>query len=302
MTCSIAVVGASGFIGKNFVRSATEKGYDVCCLSRTPVECGGQWRHCDVATSSIVLPKDTEAVVYLAQSAYYREFPEKADDLFGVNVLGAVRTAQAALRTRCRFFCYASTGNVYAPSFAPLSEEHPVSRLNPYGLSKLMAEEALQCFVPRLAVLNARIFGAYGPGQEAMLPYMLLRKIIRNEPIILSLAALHDNDGLRVSFIYNDDLACCLLRIVEKALRGDALPPRLNLAGPSPVSIRQMAQTMALLLNREVRFLIQDSPRAFDLVADISLLEQLVAPRFTPLEDGLRAVCAPFSENMHCWG
>lgn len=294
MIHSIAIVGASSFIGRNFARLATEKGHDVCCLSRMPVEGEGQWRHCDVVAGPLALPEETEAVVYLAQSAHYREFPEKADDLFGVNVLGAVRTAQAALHTHCRFFCYASTGNVYAPSFAPLSEDHPVSRVNPYGLSKVMAEEALQCFSPRLTVLNARIFGVYGPGQTAMLPYTLLRRIMLNEPISLFLTGEQDNNGLRVSFIYNDDLARCLLAIVEKALCGDVLPPHINVAGPVPVSIRQMAETMAFLLGREARFEVQTSPRTFDLVADISMLEQFVVPCFTPLENGLRSVCSFF--------
>ena len=59
------------------------------------------------------------SVFYLAQSPFYNDPADHEDHLFGVNTTGAVKAAEAARKAAARFFCYASTGNVYQPSFEP---------------------------------------------------------------------------------------------------------------------------------------------------------------------------------------
>jgi len=287
-----AVIGASGFIGRILSQKLADAGHSVYCLDRAPIsilQC--RWIPYDALQPAVQLPR-LDAVFYLAQSVHYRSFPEHAEDLFGVNTLGAIKAAQAAKAAGCRFFCYASSGNVYVPSFDPMTEDFPVSRANPYGLSKLMAEEALDCFSSWMQATSVRIFGAYGPGQKAMLPYAIKQRILADEPVSLASSADGDADGLRLSLIYADDLVWCLLRLCEKALAGESLPRRINLAGPENISLRRLATSIADCLGRQALFVSAEQKRQGDLLADISLLRSYLQPPFTTFAEGIRLFCS----------
>ena len=115
-----AIVGASGFIGRHLLKRLKEQGHDVIGYDIHPCERTGVLP-IDVCNDGIVIAPGTEVVVYLSQSPHYRSFPEQADNLFGVNVVGAARVAAAAKKSGARLFVYASTGNVYTDSFAAMN-------------------------------------------------------------------------------------------------------------------------------------------------------------------------------------
>jgi nucleoside-diphosphate-sugar epimerase len=288
MALNIAVLGASSFIGRNLAVMAARKGHTVYGYSRFETAIPEvRWKRYNALGPPPDLPEGLDAVFYLIQSSHYRSFPEQADDLFGVNLMGAIKAAQTAKERGAGFFCYASTGSVYAPSFQALSENSALLRTFPYGLSKLITEEALDCFSPWLKTLSIRIFGAYGPGQNSKLASVILNKLITGESIYLAPSPGGDRDGLKISFIFNDDLAETLLRLVEIANAEVPLPKRLNLAGPEAISIRQLAEGLASLGAPAPIFLMAEKPRGGDLTADISLLKALVTPNFTPFHQGL---------------
>jgi nucleoside-diphosphate-sugar epimerase len=242
----------------------------------------------DILAASPRFAPGTEAVFYLAQSPYYRDFPAQADHLFGVNSLGPIRAAQAAAEAGVQYFCFTSTGNVYAPSFQSLTEDAPVRRDNPYALSKLMAEEALALFDGDMAIQMGRIFGAFGPGQTSMLPAVLRQRILDGLPIQLSPAETGKADeGLQISFLFVEDLAGGLADLMQRCLGGQAVPSVLNLGGPEAISIRRFADILARNLGKEAIFEITENVRPFDLIADIRRWQDLASPSFTPLEEAL---------------
>ena len=184
-----AIIGTAGFLGRALCRRLQQEGWEVLAfdLSAPPdgLPDGVRFAVVDILRDPLPLPQGIEAVFYLAQSPRYRDFPQGADHLFGVNAYGAIKAAAAARDAGAGVLCYASTGNVYQPSLAPLAESCPVRRDDPYALSKLAAEEALRLFRPRLATIAVRLFGLFGPGQEKMLPATLLQKIRGGEAIAL---------------------------------------------------------------------------------------------------------------------
>lgn len=283
-----AIIGP-GFIGTELAGQLTLAGHEVVLMGRSPRPNHIPFLELDVLREKITLPKNIDAVFYLAQSPHYREFPKHAGDLFGVNTLGAIKTAEAALDSGCRFFFHASTGNVYSPSFSALSEHERTEAEGAYALSKRMAEQALLLFSGPMSVCVGRIFGAFGPGQKNMLPALIRERLLKREAIQLAPHPINGPDGgLRVSYIYNPDLGRILTGLAEKALSGENVPRLLNLGGPEAVSLERLALEMGKALNVAPVFEHTGSARKFDLAADITLLRQTLHPSFTPLGEALK--------------
>ena len=294
-----AIIGA-GFVGMGLAEQLLRAGHEVVLLgpaSRLDMA-GIPFSQLDVLHERITLPDSLDAIFYLAQSTHYREFPKHASHLFGVNTFGAIKAAEAALHVGCRFFFYASTGSVYAPSFSPLSERTPVQTTEAYALSKYMAEEALALFSSKMHICVGRIFGVFGPGQKKMLPALIRDRLSRQEPILLAPHPVNGHDGgLHISFIYNQDLARILIKLSEKALRGDNIPLRLNLAGPEALSLETFSLKLGKAMKITPMFEYLNSPRSFDLVADSTLTNQTLTPAFTTLDEAIESV-AEFTSSQ----
>jgi len=298
-----AIIGANGFLGRALSRCLLQSGWEVLGYDVAPPVGQAGVLPCeklDVLCDEISFPRGTDAVYYLAQSPRYHEFPEAADHLFGVNTLGAIKAAQAALSAGVRAMCYASSGNVYAPSFGALAEASPLTRDEPYALSKLAAEEALRLFNPGLSVVAVRLFGLFGPGQTRMLPPRLLARILAREEISLEPPPGDGGriEGLTVSFTFVDDAASILQRLARRALAGTALPPAINVAGPEPISIRRFAEELGRAVGIEPRLALAEEPRRGDLIADVSLLQSLVHPQYTPFAEAVAEMCKPVSSAV----
>ena len=291
----MVIVGALGFIGRHLGNWCRSLGHEVLGLDaaapRDEHEIDFSVRQCDAVTDPLNLPPNADAVYYLAQSSHDRSSPTAAGQVFAVNVAGALRAAEAARAAGARLFCYASTGSVYAPSFGPLSEDHPLRRDEAYAFSKVTAEEALGLLAGSMQVVRVRLFGVFGPGQRGMLVPSIVQKVRRGAPIYLQ---AHPEDpcdwnGLCTSLSFVDDVAQCLEQLAHLVIDNQLVPPVLNVAGPEPVSIRALAERIGEVCGRAPVFEKAGEPRATDLVADISRLQALLAPSFTPFGDAIAA-------------
>ncbi|MCL4220226.1 MAG: NAD(P)-dependent oxidoreductase [Phycisphaerales bacterium] len=283
-----AIIGATGFIGRHLARELSRlghcAGYDLHAadLGETRVEV------CDIARQAPVLPADTDAVFYLAQYPGYRSFPTRGGDLWGVNAGGALRAVEAARVVGARAFIYASTGTVYAPSFAPLSESAPVRRDQPYALSKVAGEEAL-ALIDQPRTCCVRLFGVFGPRQTTMLVPAIANRIRQGQPVTIEPHPTDpgDRDGLRISLTDVGDVCAGMIALARRLLDGSDVPRVVNLAAPRAVSIRQLGQTIARTLGTEACFETAAQPRAGDYIADITLLRGTVSLSFTAFDAGI---------------
>lgn len=283
----ILVIGAQGFVGARLQTRLAARGASV--LPASSRDGSGLSDRSGLLPESFRVTEGIEAVVYLAASPRFREFPTGAAHVLSVNTVSAIAAAEKAHRAGAKRFVYASTGNVYAPSFAPRAESAPVRRDDWYALSKLHAEEALALFRPYFGVHVARLFGVYGPGQKNRLVPNLAEALRARRPVELqprSGAAL-DSDGLRISLCYVDDVADVLARL---AMEGG--PECVNVAGDEVLSVRAIAVALGAALGAEPRFERTERPRTTDLIADNALLKARLAPRFTPFAEGIALTAA----------
>jgi len=244
---------------------------------------------------TFVVEPGTGAVVYMAQSPWYRD-SKLASHVLAVNVVSAVRAAVAARKAGVRRFIYVSTGTVYAPSFDPLTEDSPVHGADLYSLSKIQGEQAVQKFRGDIDVHIVRPFGVYGPGQKGRLVPNLMASILEGRTITLQ--GRRDkpsgSDGLRISLCHVDDATRIFIQLIQQGG-----PACLNLAGEEAVSIGMLATLLGELLGRPPVLAAATAFRNFDLVADIGLLRQIQPMTFTPLREGL-ATLVDKVENASC--
>jgi UDP-glucose 4-epimerase len=283
----IDIVGAGGYIGRHLAEKLSAQNVEVSLISSSSEN--GINPITGILPERFEFASNTDAVIYLAQSPHYRNVPDKSPHLLCVNLVSAVRAAEAARKTGIKRFIYASTGNAYAPSFSPLHEQSPLRRDNWYSLSKVQAEEALALFRRDMEITIVRPFGIYGPGQTEKLVSNLMRRVLSGDEILIDQNPEDSTDvgGLRISLCYIHDAVEILYSLINK--------PEieyLNLAGPEAVSIRTLVEMMGRISGKKVNIVLADKCRQFDLVADIELLKRVLNPKFTEIEAGLaQTVC-----------
>ena len=192
MSRTIAVTGATGFIGRNLVRRLGATGWQIRALFRPsspsspPVDSAVQWIEGDLADPDSLRPlvSGVDAVVHCAgavRGALQAHFNR-------VNVDGVARLVQAVREQHQlpRFLLISS-----------LAAREP--HVSPYAASKRQGEEALAAGAGEMNWTSFRPPAVYGPGDKELLP--LFRWIGRGIAPILGEA------GARFSLLYVEDLA-----------------------------------------------------------------------------------------------
>jgi UDP-glucose 4-epimerase len=287
----ILVTGAGGFVGSHLVAALLAAGHEVIAVVRRPVTSPrGVFVELDLSVRGWTrdLPTGVEAVIHLAQSTRYREFPEGAQDMLHINVDATVELVDWAARKRVRRIVFTSTGNVYAASTSPLSEQSPCAPIGFYACSKFAAEQIVKSYAGLLEIATARLFGIYGPQQRQGLVPKLLHRIRDGEAITLA-----GEVGLRLTPLHVDDC----VRFLMKSLIGPVPPALFNLGGNRVVDIVDIAKIMARAMKRDAIF--ANAPGLpVHLVADSSLAYAHFGIRPTiSLEAGLEALASAIGET-----
>jgi len=240
----ILVTGASGFLGRHLVPALAGR-HEVFATTRTGIasnESGIRWINADLARldDDWQFPSHVDAVLYMAQSRQYREFPEAGADMFKVNVHSLWRFVDYARRVGAGQFVFASSANVYRPSPLPLNEEAAIDPATFYATSKRIAEMILESYGAELPTTILRLFTLYGPGQEGSLVPDLIDRVRKGRPITLC-----GQCGPKFSPLYVTDACEAVKRVIE-------CPPEsagarhYNVGGIEKVSIRDFAEAIAL--------------------------------------------------------
>jgi nucleoside-diphosphate-sugar epimerase len=283
----IIVTGATGFIGRRVTKLLLEHGHEVTCLLRSATSCprGATSLAVDLSRPEELhdLPP-SNAIVHLAQSPRYREFPDSAADVFAVNTASTARLLNLAARNSTEAFVLASSGNVYSGADAPWTED---AILNPggfYGASKAAAEMLLPPYRSYFRACALRLFTPYGPGQDNRLIPTLIARIRAGRPVSLDGGA----GGLRLSVTYVDDVAATFVAAAEQAWEGT-----YNVASPTPTCIAEIAGAIGSRVGVAPVFERTGKPEAPPLTGDVSRLSGVHdVTRFIPLEAGIARTLA----------
>jgi UDP-glucose 4-epimerase len=273
----VLVTGATGLVGVRLLPVLAAR-HEVLALARRPVD-GFETVVADLS-GEVVLPPGIDAVVHLAQSPRYREWPEGAEDVYAVNVHSTFQLLELARRAGVRHFVQASTGAVYAPSPTPLREDDPVAPNSFYARSRYAAEVLAAGYADQLPTVILRPFFIYGPEQTAMLVPTLAGRVLAGEEI-----TVQGDPGIAITPIHVDDAVRAVAAAVELEQ-----PAVINVAGAETVTMTGLVLLLAELAGREPRIRNVDGT-APDLVADITRMRTVlgVEPAVS-LREGLEGV------------
>ena len=200
----VLVTGGLGFTGQAVARHLIAAGHDVAVMTsadmiRSAVPPGADLIRADLrdrsAVERAIAGREFDGVCHLAARTRVRDSFADPVGYFDVNVTGTANLLAALEDESERTgtpprLVFASTGAVYGSREGTLNEDEPTHPTNPYGSSKLAAEQLLgyQAAAGRIAAVTLRCFniaGAVPTGASALTDSDLTRII----PKTLAVAA-----------------------------------------------------------------------------------------------------------------
>jgi UDP-glucose 4-epimerase len=276
------VTGAAGFVGSHLLRRLDDE-HELYPVVRRAPDDTREWIVQDLTRplDRSRLPRRIDAVIHLAQSARYREFPDGAEDVYAVNVHSTFELLEYARTAGARMFVLASTGGIYGYSYEALVETSPANPLNFYLTSKHVAESLVANYQALFRTVVLRFFFVYGPGQDGMLVPTLIDKVRKGDQISIA-----GRPGQRINPIHVQDA----VEIFPPAL-GLERSDILNVAGDEIVSIRELVGVIEQATGEPAHVRHIDPEYEGNLVGDNSRMKDVlgVQPRIALLE-GIRSM------------
>ena len=283
----ILLTGATGFIGNQLVETLTAE-HEIYALVRRRsagyLEQFARTIEMDLSQplDETRLPARIDAVIHLAQSKFYKQFPEQSVDIFNVNISSAFYLLEYARHAGAQTFIFASSGGVYGYGYEKFAETDPVSPLNFYLSSKYMAELLLANYRQFFRTVIFRFFFVYGAGQRGMLIPNLIEKVQRGETI-----RIEGEPGLQINPIHVDDA----VRAFEPALRLKN-SELINVAGDEIVTLTDLVRCIEEATGKPARIEYVEGKPDNSLIGDNRHLKEVlnVHPRIG-LVSGLPLMC-----------
>lgn len=215
------------------------------------------------------LPPKIDVIYHLAQSEYFRDFPEKVNEVFSVNVLSTLRLLDYARKSGCKQFIYASSGGVYGNSKEEFREEEEIKARTDLGFylgTKFCSEILVENYASFFDVVICRLFFAFGPKQRrSMFIPRLVDSVIEGKEIVIQ-----GKEGIKVNPIYIDDVKNALSKIL--GIKGSH---KINIGGEEILSIKEITDIIGKVLNKRPCFkYIEGQPQ--NVVGDISKMKRLL--------------------------
>jgi UDP-glucose-4-epimerase GalE len=151
---TVLVIGGAGYIGSHAARALRRASHEVVIFDNLSYGYESLVRGfelvkgdvLDRAALSRVLSR-ADAIMHFAAFAYVGESVTNPQKYFHNNVEGGLSLLNTALEAGVKKIIFSSTCAVYGvPAKVPIAEDIPRQPVNPYGVSKLFFEQALESY------------------------------------------------------------------------------------------------------------------------------------------------------------
>lgn len=281
------LTGASGLIGSHLLKTI-DGDWSIFAISRQPpinktlqnnikyinIDLAHQW-------NNDFLPNEADAVIHLAQSEHFRDFPDRAEDIFQVNTFTTLRLLDYARKAGAKTFILASSGGIYGYGDREFSEDLEISARGDLGFylgTKLCSEAIAESYTPFMNIIVLRFFFVYGSGQRrSMLIPRLVQSVLDDKPI-----SLQGQDGIRLNPTHVSDAVAAIIHSLQ--LKGSH---KINVAGSQVFSLREIGEIIGKAVDKEPKFDVQMDVRPRHLVSDINKMSSLLCPPKVRFDEGI---------------
>lgn len=286
----VLLTGGTGLIGSEVIRQMNNE-YLIYATSRRPdatLTKKIRLIPCDLSRpfDTDILPPKIDAVIHLAQSEWFRDFPEHVSEVFNVNTATTLRLLDYARSAGAKTFVYASSGGIYGYGDEGFQENHPVIAKHDLGFylsTKLSSEILAENYSGLMNVIMLRFFFVYGPDQK---PSMLIPRLINSvrdgTPI-----TLQGETGIRINPTYVSDAAAAVIRSLDLI---DS--QKINVGGPDTLSLREIGTIIGEVVGRDPVFSVDSSVQPRHLIGDIGKMESLLRAPEVRFRDGVSKLVA----------
>lgn len=157
----IFVTGGAGYIGSHTILELLRAGHDVlsydnyCNSSPESLRRVRRLTNADIIEvnadvrdggklAKVMSDFAPDAVIHFAGLKAVGASSQVPLEYYDTNVLGTLRLLEAMNGVGCKRIVFSSSATVYGkPHYLPLDEAHPLKPVNPYGRTKLMAEQVI---------------------------------------------------------------------------------------------------------------------------------------------------------------
>ncbi|MDP2278274.1 MAG: NAD-dependent epimerase/dehydratase family protein [Nitrospirota bacterium] len=197
----VLVTGGCGFIGSHVVDSLILKGYEVAIIDNLSLgkyywdsnEKKPRLFKTDIldlkACLDIFEEVRPDVVIHLAANHYIPFCEKNIFQAYELNVRGTLNIIECSRTVQVKRFFFASTGDVYAPSFQRHREVDMISPIYVYGHTKYLGEQICMKYhesaFEDCGMIIGRLFNAAGPRETN--PHLLpevVRQIIDGKRVI----------------------------------------------------------------------------------------------------------------------
>jgi UDP-glucose-4-epimerase GalE len=295
----VLVIGGAGYIGSHAARTLRRRGHEVVIYDNLStghafLADGFELVNADIAdiTALSAALRRVNSVMHFAAHAYVGESVENPRKYFRNNVEGGLVLLNACVDCSVRRIIFSSTCAVYGvPAKIPIAEDTPRQPVNPYGVSKLFFENALEAYdrAYGLRFTALRYFNAAGADEsgeigevhdpESHLIPSAMQAATGMRPALDVFGADYPTpDGTCVrDYIHVNDLADAHVSALER-LAGGADSIAVNLGTGTGYSVKEVLNKIEQVTGRKVPARIAprrpgDPPA---LVADPALAEKVL--------------------------
>lgn len=268
----ILVTGGCGYVGSNIVAALGDNGCTIGILDNlatSPAEMVEDLRQkidaklaffeTDVtdaeALKAAVKAFSPHVVIHCAGLKSIADSWQDPLGYYETNVSGTINLLRAMDEAGCARLIFSSSATVYGdPEFLPITEDHPLAPINPYGRSKLIAEEIMrdwQSMAEGRGVVVLRYFNPVGAHHDHLLGdnpktpannlFPIICQVLAGQRERLSILGddypTPDGTGER-DYIHITDLSEAHIRAIAKTGAQEFLA--LNIGTGKPTSVKQV--------------------------------------------------------------
>lgn len=272
----ILITGGAGYIGSHVNKLLSLKGHETLMLDNLI------YGHKEFAKWGTFIKADLkdveglrqlfkkypiEAVMHFAAFTYVGESVKDPERYYINNVSNALNLLQVMLEFNVKYFINSSSSSVYGnPIEIPISEEHSLNPLSPYGWSKLIVENILKDYAGAygLKYISLRYFNAGGADPDGdigewhepethLIPLVLDAAFGAREDIRIFGTDYNTPDGTCIrDYIHVVDLSEAHLLALQYLLRGGQ-SRIFNLGNGNGFSVKEVIEEARRVTDRDIK-------------------------------------------------